>query len=133
MTGLRRADWRFLLPAPPEGRYRRLALLGGTDELCDGLNAVAEGIATGLDAVEDADVVVVMAGSDVPLDSVLDRLRPSAVLHLEVDRRRSGRRSLSPARLGRRLRRRGLTPTAWHWVIPHFEGARRHIPLDAAQ
>ena len=132
MTALRRADWRFLLPAPSGERYRHLALLGGSDELLARIGSLALEATRGLPGIETADLVVLMADRELALEAVLPRIGPDAVVYLEVDRRRSGGRLLTPGRLGRTLPRHGLTPIAWHWAIPDFDRARRHIPLDNA-
>jgi hypothetical protein len=131
MSPLRRADWRFLLPLPEGTRYGRLALLGGGEDLPGRLDGLAGRITAEVDGVNDADVVVVMADCVLPLEQIVARVQSRAALYIEVDRRRPGRRGLTPARLRKMLDARGLTPVAWHWVIPDFEHARRHIPLDA--
>ena len=133
MTGLRRADWRFLLPAAPGGRYRLLVLLGGGTDLARRLSGMAERIDESVDAVAEADVVILMAESDAAIPEVAARLARNAVLYVEVDRRRPGRRGLTPARLRASLRKAGLTPTACYWVVPEFARARRHVPLDTPE
>lgn len=130
MTALRRADWRFLLPAAPGGRYRRMVLLGGGADLAARLTGMADAIEGTVDAVAGADAVVIMAESDAAIAEVAARLAPDAVLYVEVDRRRAGRRGLSPARLRASLLKAGLSPAACYWVVPDFARARRHVPLD---
>ena len=132
MTALRRADWRFLLPAPDGDGYHRLVLFGGSDDLLARLGSVASDRSRGPAGVETADLVVVMADADQPIESVLSRVSETATVHIEVNRRRARTRWLTPARLRHALERHRLTPVACHWVIPDPEHARRHIPLDAA-
>ena len=131
MTALRRADWRFLLPAAPEGGFRKLVLLGGGSDLPERLEGLAGEITEHVEDVRDADAVVIMAEFAGPLAPVLRDTGPGATLYVEVDRRKRGRHGLTPSRLRAVLGRAGLIPTATHWVIPDFARARRHIPLDA--
>jgi hypothetical protein len=130
VTTLRRADWRFLLPAPPGDRYRRLVLLGGDDDLPSRLTGLADRIDRSVDDVGRADAVVLMTESDAAISDVAAGLARDAVLYIEVDRRRPGRRGLTPARLRTALRKAGLVPAACYWVVPDFARARRHVPLD---
>ncbi len=127
---LRRADWRFLLPAASRGRYCRLVLLGGPAGLADLLMAeeIAERIETS--AGTGADLVVAMAdyhGSSTELTSYL---APGGVLYREIDRRHLPMMATTPARLARSFRASGLQPLWSHWVIPEPAHARRYLPLD---
>ncbi len=128
---LRRADWRFLLPTPPDGRFRHLVVLGGPSGLPERLVeiGVAERAGTGLSAAATADALVIMSGATVSPGDIASCLAADAVLYWEVDRRRAigriGRRWID-----RELRGAGLRRTALYWVIPNFEQARRYLPLE---
>jgi hypothetical protein len=130
---LRRADWRFLLPAPPEGAYRHLVLLGGPDELGDRLLEVgfARRVSRRLGGPRSADLVVVLHDARVDLVAAARTVAEGGAFYVEVDRRSAGSLMLSPARAGRLLRSAGLTTLGVHWVIPGFSNTRRYIPLDS--
>ena len=130
MSGLRRADWRFLLPAPMRDRFQTLVLLGADPELAAGLAGFAGAISTDPEDIGAADLVVAMAGAGQPLEGLVARARKDAVLYAEIDRRRTGRRTLTPSRARRLLERAGFRVVGLHWAVPDFEHARRHIPLD---
>jgi aminoglycoside phosphotransferase (APT) family kinase protein len=129
---LRRADWRYLLPAPREERYRHLLLLGGPAGLADLLRA--EEIAERIDTtpVKGADLVVAMADCSASASVLASYLSPGGVLYREIDRRRIGMLATTPARLAASLRASGLRPMWSHWVIPELAHARRYLPLDHA-
>ena len=129
---LRRADWRFLMPAGEDGVFRHLVVLGGPSGLAERLRDIGaaarvsstqcpEGAADGLVILEDADVA--------PRD-VAQSLAPDGVLYWEVRRRGLGRLLRGPSWIGRQLHRAGLRPARMYWVIPEFADARRYLPLD---
>jgi hypothetical protein len=132
VTALRRADWRFLLPAAPGGRYRHLVLLGGPSALAGLLREeeLAERIDTGPAA--GADLVVAMADCAATPAELAGYLAPDGVLYREIDRRRLGTLTMTPARLSKRLRAARLRPIWSHWIIPDLAHARRYLPLDHA-
>lgn len=128
---LRRADWRFLLPAPPEGRFRHLLVFGGPSGLSDRLAeiGVAERASADLSATTRADAVVILSGATISPREVAGRLAPDAVLYWEVDRRRALRR-VGRRWIDRELRGAGLRRIGMYWVLPDFEHARRYLPLE---
>jgi hypothetical protein len=130
---LRRADWRFLLPATASGVFDHLVVLGGPAGLATALQeaGAARRATDRLPQEGGADAVALLADAAMELQAAAGALVPGGALYVEVDRRRPGRRLLTPAALERRLRRLGLTVTARHWVIPGFARARRFLPLDA--
>jgi hypothetical protein len=129
---LRRADWRFLLPAAPGGRYRHALVLGGPAGLADLLRT--EELAERIDAssCRGADLVVAMADCPDSTSALAGLLAPGGVLYREIDRRRLGTIAMTPARLAARLRAAGLRALWSHWVIPELTHARRYLPLDHA-
>jgi hypothetical protein len=129
---LRRADWRFLLPAAPGGRYRHAVVLGGPAGLADLLRAeeLSERIDTS--SSSGADLVVAMADCAASAPELAGLLVPGGVLYREIDRRRLGTISTTPARLAAGFRAAGLRPLWSHWVIPELDHARRYLPLDHA-
>jgi hypothetical protein len=133
MVPLRRADWRFLLPAPPGGRFDHLVLLGGPDALVARLEqiGVARRVSRQLPTSPSADAVVALRDDRWQPGAVAKALVSGGVFYGEVDRRRTGTWALSPGRAGRMLRRAGLVPVALHWAIPEFESCRRLLPLDS--
>jgi hypothetical protein len=132
-AALRRADWRFLLPIPSSGRYRHLVLLGGPPGLAELLRGeeIAERIDTG--RAEGADLVVALADASIGPRQLAACVAPGGVVYQEVDRRRLGSLTTTPARQQRDLAAAGLHPLWTHWVIPGFSQARRYLPLDHAQ
>jgi aminoglycoside phosphotransferase (APT) family kinase protein len=131
-AGLGRADWRFLLPAPAGTAFEHLVILGGPPEL-PGLLLEAGSAARVTPTVPaggGVDALAILAGARVRFEQAVRCLRPNGVLYLEIDRRASGNRGLTPGRLRRRLSQCGLSPTGLYWVIPSFAEARRFLPLD---
>jgi Phosphotransferase enzyme family len=129
---LRRADWRYLLPAPCGERYHHLLLLGGPAGLADLLRA--EEIAERIDTrpASGADLVVAMADCAASASQLASYLAPGGVLYREIDRRHLGMLAMTPARLAASFRASGLRPIWSHWVIPELTQARRYLPLDHA-
>lgn len=127
---LARADWRFLLPAPPEGGFRHLLLLGGPAGLAELL--LATGFArrvsrslpkagAGRAGAAPADVAAVLVGSRPDAAAEAARcLAPGGVLYCEM---RGGFRPALPA---------GLGATGLWAVWPGLAGdaARAWVPLD---
>jgi hypothetical protein len=130
--GLRRADWRFLLPAPPSGHFSRLVLLGGDDEQAELLvkAGIALEVTCRLESPGAADAVILLRGTKVsPIDAAR-MLRGKGVLYAEVDRLQSGRRWLTPRTMERQLSEVGLSLTGVYLVLPRFETGRRYVPMD---
>jgi hypothetical protein len=129
-AALRRADWRYLLPGPERGRYRQLVLLGGPPGLAELLREeqLADRIETRPAA--GADLVVALADASVRPAELAACVAPGGVVYREIDRRRPGSATVTPARLRRDLTGSGLHPLWSHWVIPGFDQARRYLPFD---
>ena len=110
-----------------------MVLLGGPAGLGERLReiGVARRVSVALPGADKADAVVLLADATCEPEAGAAALAPGGVLYLEVDRRRSGRRLLTPAAVERRLRQAGLTVIGRHWVLPGFHRARRFLPLDA--
>lgn len=131
-AGLRRADWRFLLPSPPGESFRHLVLLGGPPELgrrLVELGTAAE-VSTGPSSGRPVDALVVLADAVVSFQDAARGLAPDAVLYWEIDRRGRGGLTKGPRWVHRQLREAGLRQTGAYWVIPEFGDARRYLPLD---
>jgi hypothetical protein len=128
---LRTIDWRFLLPAAPDGRWGRVAVLGGPP------GAVARVLSVNLadDATDvmppagAADLVVAHASARSDIAAAAEAVAPRGALYLEVDRTRRGARETTPRRVEAALRAAGLTSCAWYAVEPDLGTARAHIPL----
>ena len=131
--GLRNADWRFLLPAPPEGVFRRMVLLDAPNGLAQCLRQIglAEEVLCELPKTRSADAIIVLDGAQVTVADLADRLVPGGVVYVEVDPRSSWSAGSAPARITRALRRGGLTPVGTY--LTSRNPARRHVylPLDS--
>lgn len=125
--GLRRADWRFLLPRPAAGRFRHLVLLGGPPGLSEQLRSanVADQVSETPPAAASADALILLHDTPFTLEQSVHALQPGGVLYQEVERRRAG-----PARTRRHLLRLGLQPTGLYWVAPDFTTPKRYLSLD---
>ena len=134
-AGLRRLDWRFLLPQPPAGQFRHLRLYGGPPGLADlivaaKLAARVTGDDTG-GQPDAADAVVILGDSQVSLAQAAAGLTAGGVLYQEIARRSVVSLRLTPGRIRQRLEHAGLALTGLYWAAPNFETCRRYIPLDA--
>jgi hypothetical protein len=131
--GPRRADWRFLLPTPPSGRFRHLVVLGSTPQFRAQLLelGVAVRVDGDLPADHRVDAVVVLhhAFRDIPRAAAA--VETGGVFYCEVDRRQPRAMTWSPRRVNRMLGRAGLTSRGIWWVIPGFDDSKRFVPLDA--
>lgn len=130
-SSLRRADWRFLLPAPLGEGYRHLALLGGPPELAGQLleTSVAARISTSVPAEDTVDALVLLAESGTTPTAAARCLATDGVLYWEVERRSSDRMK-GAGWIRRHLKRAGLKAVGLYWVMPGFPDARLYIPLD---
>jgi hypothetical protein len=134
LAGLARADWRFLLPVPPEGGYRHLAVLGGPP----GLPALLEesGLACrasrGLPPGQSVDAIAVLHGCGVPPWEAARGLAPGGVLYAEVEEPRlTAPFGLALRQALRRLRGLGLRPAGVWAVWPGFDRHQLAAPLHA--
>ncbi|OFW15519.1 MAG: hypothetical protein A3F70_12525 [Acidobacteria bacterium RIFCSPLOWO2_12_FULL_67_14] len=130
----RRADWRFLLPMPDSQPFAHMVLLGGPPGLAALLRAlgVALDISRSVPPGRTADAVVVLHDSPIAPHRAALALAGGGVFYAEVDRRTARGLLETPRRLCRRLRAARLRPSALYWVVPHFDDARRFVPLDSA-
>jgi hypothetical protein len=133
-TSLRRADWRFLLPAPPTGAYDHLVLLGGPADLAGRLHGagVARRISRRLPPDRSADAVIVLADARVAPARAAQSVADGGVYYCEIDRRHPARWYWTATYIRRALERAGLTAIGEYWTVPDFEHARRYLPLDSA-
>lgn len=133
---VRRADWRFLLPA---GLPSRAAFLGpGGSPGRAALEAVCEDVVfvaseAPPDPVDRSGFELVVAEGT---DPTLVRRAASIVarggfLYLEVDRRTASGWRTSLGRTTRRLAALGFTDVEIYWHYPSFERRRRIIHLSA--
>jgi hypothetical protein len=109
---LRRADWRFLLPAPADGSYQHLVLLGGHPGLVERLRdaGIARRVSNELPAGEPVDVVAILHGAATPgtVRRAIDVLTPGGSLYCEIDRRSANTLMMTPGRMRRLLRAHSL-------------------------
>ncbi len=132
-TGLRGADWRFLLPEAPRGTFDHLVLLGSRAGLGERIVnlGLAHRVSCRLPAERSADAVVILHDARPPLDQAARLLAPGGVLYLEVDRRAQRTFAATPARTSRLLRAAGLRIVGTYWAVPDFATRQMYLPLDA--
>lgn len=134
LAGLARADWRFLLPAPPQGAYRHLALLGGPPGLTSLLeeSGLARRASRELPPEGSADAVAVLHGCGVPPWEAARGLSSGGVLYAEVEEPRlTAPFGLALRQALRRLRGLGLRPAGVWAVWPGFDRHQLAAPLHA--
>jgi hypothetical protein len=133
---LRRADWRFLLPAPADGSYQHLVLLGGPTGLVERLRGagIARRVSNELPAGDPVDVVAILHGAATPgtVRQAIDALTPDGSLYCEIDRRSANSLMMTPGRMRRLLQAHSLSLTGLYWPVPGFTGGKRYVPLDLA-
>lgn len=133
---LRRSDWRFLLPAPADGAYHHLVLLGGPAGLAERLRdaGIARRVSTELPAGEPVDVVAILHGAATPgtVRRAIDALTPGGSLYCEIDRRSANSLMMTPGRMRRLLQAHDLSLTGLYWPVPCFTAGKRYVPLDLA-
>ncbi|HEX7119999.1 MAG TPA: aminoglycoside phosphotransferase family protein [Longimicrobiales bacterium] len=130
---LRRYDWRFLLPAPADGSFGRIVIVGrpaGVAEDLVRLGVAREATVTPPDA-PTADAVVALRGARVRPEEARAWLREGGVLLLEVDRRAPGRLAATPARVRKALARAGFETLGCWWAKPDLERCGMYLPLES--
>ena len=132
VAALRSADWRFLLPVPPNTPFGRLAMLGGLPGVVARAQLLGLGgqVTDSLPGPGGAQGVVAYADAPYTIDAIAAAVAPGGTLYLEVERSRRGVR-MTPGRVEMRLRRVGLTVAGMYAVEPGVSDARAFIPLDA--
>lgn len=130
-TGLRRVDWRFLLPTP-DGTFHHLVLLGGTASLAARMldAGIAQRISLTPPRNHTADAIAKLYNSQAQVADIVESLEPGGMVYFEVDRRVRKQVTLTPRRLLQQLQKVGLFSTGIYWAGPNFEHCKRYIPLD---
>src|SRR5262249_50331490 len=82
------ANWRVLLPLPPEGSFTHLFLSGGSEELESIIRdlGLAEQVSRSLPQPGSADAAVLLDGSHPPLPQVAQCLKGEGLLYWEFRR-----------------------------------------------
>jgi aminoglycoside phosphotransferase (APT) family kinase protein len=133
-TALRTADWRFLLPSPPEGTFRHLVLLGSPAAHAEAVleAGLARQVSSELPASRVADAVVVRTGVRVDPGAIAAALVPGGSLYYEIDRKRlPAGASLRDFR--KLLHNAGLLQTGLYWVEPSFARCIALVSLDVPE
>ena len=130
---LRSVDWRFLLPVPPDTRFRDLALLGGPRGvlLRAQLTGLSDDVTNALPAPGRAHAVAAYHDAPYGIAEIAASIADGGVLYLEVDRERRRIRETSPARVEGALQAAGLTVLALYAAEPTLQDARAFLSLDA--
>lgn len=132
-SSLRRLDWRFLLPAPPNGSFRHLLLCGGNAALAQQIVTanLADQVSCEVDTTDTRyDAAVLLHNSPLTVTNIAPSLEPGAVFYHELHRPLTATLQLSPTKLRRRFEQVGMTLTGIYWAAPNFDQCRRYIPLD---
>jgi len=129
---IKAADWRFLLPVTPGGRYQLLAVVGGSPPLLDYLlrSGCADRITDVLPDDRSASAVVILPDAAVAPRKLASALVDGGALYLEVNRRLPGNRRLTPARVAKELWAAGIAVTGVYAVGRRGLAPRRYIPID---
>ncbi len=129
---LGRADWRFLLPCPPVGRFDHLVLLGGPQWLPDLVAEIglARKVSRRIPPKGSADALVLLYDAGVDLAEASVCLSRGGAVYWEVERRWSTFLRSTPGAIRRRLLRAGLAPLALYWPRPNFHHAAMYLPID---
>jgi hypothetical protein len=129
----RRFDWHVLLPRPgtPDDRW---LVLGAPEEAAQ--EVVRLGLAgAGVTAPElgaPSDVVAILDGATMPLETAAGVLSEGGTLYWEVDRGGLTGLVRTPGGLRRDLAAAGFGTAALYWVGPSFTAPRYWLPLDRA-
>lgn len=125
-AGIRRLDWRFLLP---DANPRRAAYQGPErDSLASAMRErFPRLVQLNGRTLETFDLIVLQAPAAEGLEWAAERLAPGGMLFCELPLRRRG----SILRRLPRLRNLGIGPAALHWHYPSFEECRWMVPLGA--
>jgi hypothetical protein len=120
--GVRRADWRFLLPDPALGRVAYPA--PRDPALYTALTQVAESVERApANRLGGYDIVVVTGGGRAALEAAASGAPAGAWIYAET----SGRVAVAFAR---RLRSRRFEDVATHWLWPDAERCKEIIPME---
>ncbi len=128
---LRRADWRFLLPYPPDGRFEHLVLLGGPSwlpELVAELG-VARRVSRGIPPKSSADALALLRDAKVDVAEAFACVRAGGAVYWEVARGWGSFLRSTPRAIRRRLLEAGLTPLAIYWPRQGFRYATMYTPM----
>jgi hypothetical protein len=128
---LRQLDWRFLLPAPPEGGFSHLVLLGASTDLLEHVLAIklAKHVSQKLREGRMADAIIALNGAGVSLNEISNHLEPSGVVYYEFEQSYPGALLGTPQRLVRSLQRMNLSLTGLYWIRPDFAHCQMYLPL----
>jgi hypothetical protein len=131
-SGVRRTDWRFLLPSPAGGRFDHLVLLGGPRGLPEQVLAlgIARSVSTIVPEGRSADCVVRLFDAGVGVHTAGRCLKPGGVMYYEVDRRDADARLTTPGRVRRQMRAAGLSTGGVYWVRDSFGDHRLYVPAE---
>jgi hypothetical protein len=123
-------DWRFLLPPPAEGRFRRVLLFGARAGAAEELESIGLAREVLVERRPPADAVVCLDGAGIDVAEAAALLETSGVLYYEAGRRLRPAVRLAPARAVASARKLGLGVSGIYWVQPGFAGPRTYVPLD---
>jgi aminoglycoside phosphotransferase (APT) family kinase protein len=134
-VNLRRADWRFLLPAPRSGAFDHVLLLGGAagleSQLIDA--GIAGQVSRRITKGRRADAVVILKDARVRLRDAAACVAKGGALYCEIDRRGILFLLRSVGRTRRTLQRAGLSTIRPYWVRPGFQNCAAYLPLDVPE
>jgi hypothetical protein len=122
VLGVRRADWRFLLPDPALGRVAYPA--PRDPDLLAALERVSERVERAApDALSGYDVVVLTGGGRTALEAAAGAAPAGAWIYAELA-------GPVAAACARRLRRRGFEGVQAYWLWPDATNCKEIAPLE---
>ena len=124
-------DWRFLLPARPDGGFEHLILLGGSRSLSDAALAIglARRVSRDVSRSDRADALVVLHDASEEFSKAARCVLPGGPVYWEIERRWTAFPRTTPGAIRRRLLDHGLAPVALYWPRPSFEHPAAYLPI----
>jgi aminoglycoside phosphotransferase (APT) family kinase protein len=127
LTRTRRWDWRFLLP--PVSTDSLVDVVNARDAEIEALSTLTGWRVAGSAGSNEAQVVVLLAGTNTLVSEVVRRSPAAHTVLVTVDRRRGGNVAAFPPRLCRTLRSLGFDQVALYWAKPHLSEPSDWIPM----
>jgi hypothetical protein len=132
-VGLRRIDWRFLLPNP-FGPFQHLVLLGGSAGTVDRIQEVglAQRVSCKIPTQRCADALIILADAAVDPAAAVSCLCPEGLLYWEINRRDPSMMAQTPETISRTLHALDFHSVRLYAARPNFETCQFYFPLETS-